>query len=132
MYNHRALFEKVRQFTCRMYVAASSTTEVNDLRFCAKRGDIESILLPPCRDCLFVHLLHWMRSPPAPDAVLELLACQCVSSCKLSTCTCMANRLAFTDMCKLQSCSNHKQQEDEDDIVELGDADDDIDEQVDV
>ena len=34
------LFEKVQQFTCRMYVAASSTTEVNDLRyqlFCAKR-----------------------------------------------------------------------------------------------
>ena len=39
------LSEKVQQFTCRMYVAASSTTEVNDLRcqlFCAKRGDIES------------------------------------------------------------------------------------------
>ena len=27
------LFEKVQQFTCRMYVAASSTTEVNDLRY---------------------------------------------------------------------------------------------------
>ena len=39
------LSEKVQQFTCRMYVAASSTTDVNDLRcqlFCAKRGDIES------------------------------------------------------------------------------------------
>ena len=110
------LFEKVQQFTCRMYVAASSTTEVNDLRyqlFCAKRGEIESNLLPPCRDCLFMHLLranyqaaiwkcclhahptvpdptkcrwidddgklaiHWMRSLPAPDAVLELLACKC-------------------------------------------------------
>ena len=33
------LFEKVKQFTCRMNVSASSTTEVNDLRyqlFCAK------------------------------------------------------------------------------------------------
>ena len=39
----------------------------------------------------------------------------------------MANRVAFTDMCYLQSCSNQKQQEDEDDIVELGDSDDDID-----
>ena len=39
------LSEKVQQFTCCMYVAASRTTEVNDLRcqlFCAKRGDIES------------------------------------------------------------------------------------------
>ena len=55
------LFEKVKQFTCRMYVAASRTTEVNDLRyqlFCAKRGEIESNLLPPCRDCLFMHLLR--------------------------------------------------------------------------
>ena len=34
--------------------------------------------------------------------------------------------------CKLQSCSNQKQQEDEDDIVKLGDSDDDIDGQVDV
>ena len=161
------LFEKVQQFTCRMYVAASSTTTVNDLRyqlFCAKRGQIESNLLPPCRDCLFMHLLranyqaviwkcclyarpivpdptkcgcidddatlaiHWMRSPPAPDAVLELLPCKCVRSCKLTKCTCIANGLAYTNMCKLQSCSNQKQRED--DSVELGDSDDDIDEQV--
>ena len=131
-----------------MYVAASSTTEVNGLRyqlFCAKRREIESNLLPPCIDCLFAHLLRanyqaaiwkcclharptvpdptkcgwidydgklairWMRSPPASDAVLELLACKCVRSCKLPKCTCMANGLACTNMCKLQSCSNQKQ-----------------------
>ena len=54
-------FEKLHQFTCRVYVAASSTTEVNDLRyqlFCAKRGEIESSSVPPCRDCLFMHLLR--------------------------------------------------------------------------
>ena len=73
---------------------------------------------------------HWMRSPPAPDAVLELLACKYVRSSKLQKCTYMANGLACTDMCKLQSFSNQRQQEDE--IVELGDSDDDIDEQVDV
>ena len=35
------LFEKVQQFTCRKNVAASSTTEVNDMRylFCEKGGD---------------------------------------------------------------------------------------------
>ena len=35
-------------------------------------------------------------------------------------------------MCKLQSCSNQKYQENEDNSFELGDSDDDIDEQVDV
>ena len=77
--------------------------------------------------------IHWMRSPPAQYAVLEVLVCKCVRSCKLTKCTCIANILACTDMCcKLQSCSNQKQQDDEDDIVELGDSDDDIDGQVDV
>ena len=55
------LFEKVQQFTCRVYVAASSTTEVIDLRyqhFCAKMGEIESSLLSPRRDCLLKHLLR--------------------------------------------------------------------------
>ena len=55
------LSEKVQPFTCRMYVAASSTTEVNDLRyklFCVKRGEIGSIMLPPCIYCLFIHLLR--------------------------------------------------------------------------
>ena len=55
---------------------------------------------------------------------------KCVRSCKLPTCTGMANGLACPDMYKLLSCSNHKQ--DEDDIVQLGDTDDAIDEQVDV
>ena len=77
--------------------------------------------------------IYWMWSPPAQFAVMELLVCKCVRSYKLTTCTCIANRLACTDMCcKLQSCSNQKQQEDEDDIVELGDSNDDIDGQVDV
>ena len=77
--------------------------------------------------------IHWMRSPPAQYAVLEVLVCKCVRSCKLTKCTCISNILACTDMCcKLQSCSNQKQQDDEDDIVELGDPDDDIDGQVDV
>ncbi len=71
--------------------------------------------------------IHWMLSPPAHYAVMELLACKCVRNYKLTKCTGMANRLACTSMCcKLQSSNNQKQQEDEDDIVELGDSDDDI------
>ena len=133
------------KFTCQMYVAATKTEDVNDLRyqlFCMKRGEVESSQLPPCRDCLIMHAqlanyqaavwrrslnptaeIHnpikhgwteedgklailWMRSPPAPDAVLQLLTCKCVCSCKLSSCTCLANRLPCTDMCRLQTCSN--------------------------
>ena len=120
--------------TIHLYVAASRTTEVEYLRyqlFCAKGGEIESSLLPLCRDCLFSDLIranyqaaiwkcslparptvpnpnkcglicddgklaiHWMRSPTAPCAVLELLACKCVRSCRLPKCTCMANGLAW-------------------------------------
>ena len=92
-------------------------------------------VVPHCRTLPSVDgnlAIHWMRSPPAPYAVLEWLACKCIRSCKLPKCACMANGLACTCVCKLQSCCNQKQQAYVDDIVELGDSDDDIDEQVDV
>ena len=38
--------------------------------------------------------IDWMRSPPAQCAVLKLLVYKCVHSCKLTKCTCMANRPA--------------------------------------
>ena len=155
-----------------MYVANSSTNEVNELRyqlFCNKRGEVESSQLPPCRDCLFMHVqranyqaaiwkcslqanavvpsptesgwtdddgrldIHWMRSPPAPDVVLELLACKCVRSCEMPSCTCLSNGLTCTDMCRLQKCSNQKPQDDtEPDFeVELGESDEERDQQLD-
>jgi len=36
---------------------------------------------------------------PAPDAVLELLACSCPRSCRLSDCVCLANVLTSTQTC---------------------------------
>ncbi|KAJ8338104.1 hypothetical protein SKAU_G00370700 [Synaphobranchus kaupii] len=42
-----------------MYAPSSSVCDVNDLRyllFCTKRGEVESSLLPPCRDCLQLHI----------------------------------------------------------------------------
>eukprot|EP00745_Piridium_sociabile_P027749 TRINITY_DN44663_c0_g1_i3.p1 TRINITY_DN44663_c0_g1~~TRINITY_DN44663_c0_g1_i3.p1 ORF type:complete len:1606 (-),score=395.32 TRINITY_DN44663_c0_g1_i3:590-5317(-) len=160
------LFERVQQFTCQMYTAGSSTTEVNELRyqlFCAKRGEVESSQLPPCRECLFMHVLranyqaaiwscslqsqpavpdptesgwindgggqlaiHWMRTLPAPEVVLELLACKCTRSCVLPNCSCLANGLHCTDLCKLQTCSNQKQ--DDDPQFRLADSDSDSDE----
>ncbi|KAL8587495.1 hypothetical protein ACOMHN_000901 [Nucella lapillus] len=114
------LFEKLEQFTCKLYAPKQPTTGVNELRyqlFCAKNGDIESHQLPPCQDCLWKYAqranyqaglwrhclendpqapdpvgsgwtveradgkdilaIDWMNVQPAPDAVLELLACSC-------------------------------------------------------
>ena len=55
------IFEKIQEFVCRIYISTSAVSNVNELRyqlFCAKRGDIDSSQLPPCRDCLYVHTLR--------------------------------------------------------------------------
>ncbi|XP_078728559.1 uncharacterized protein LOC144944341 isoform X1 [Lampetra fluviatilis] len=164
------LFQKIVQFTYRLYVANSSTGEMNELRyqlFCTKRGEVESSQLPPCKDCLFMHVqranyqaaiwkcclqanpvvpspaecgwtdddgklaIYWMRSPLAPDVVLELLACKCVRSCKMPSCTCLPNGLTCTDMFRLQTCIKQKLQDDPEPDFELGESDDEIYEQFD-
>ncbi|CAH1248853.1 Hypp8457 [Branchiostoma lanceolatum] len=52
------LFKKLQNFTCHMYTSRPGTSDVNEIRyrlFCAKRGSIDSIQLPPCADCLYKH-----------------------------------------------------------------------------
>ena len=52
------LMNKLEALTCQLYAPKTTTTTVNDLRyqlFCAKKGEIESHQLPPCRDCLVKH-----------------------------------------------------------------------------
>ena len=73
------LFQRIEEFTSHMYAANSSTGEVNQLRyqlFCAKRGEVESSQLPPCRDCLLMHVERanyqaaiWKRSLHASPVV---------------------------------------------------------------
>ena len=67
--------------------------------------------------------IDWMHGPPAPEAVLELLSCVCVRSCKLPDCLCLSNGLKCTTMCKLQTCTN--QQTEEESITELTDSESD-------
>ena len=50
--------------------------------------------------------IDWMSGDPAPTAVLELLSCSCTRSCQLPTCSCLANGLKCTDVCKLLDCDN--------------------------
>ena len=143
------LMDKLEAFTCLLYAPKAASMKVNDLRyhlFCAKKGEIESHQLPPCRDCLVNHakranyqaaiwrrcleqdpqvpspegkgwriekedgneklVIHWMDGQPAPEAVLDLLACNCPRKCVLPKCVCQMNKLKCTDMCKLSDCEN--------------------------
>jgi hypothetical protein len=70
--------------------------------------------------------IDWMSGDPAPEAVMELLSCKCPRSCTLPNCTCLANGMKCSDMCKLMTCQNQPHDEDDGD-VELT-SDDDIDE----
>ena len=59
-------------------------------------------------------------------AVLELLACKCTQSCKLSNCVCLSNGLKCTDICTLKDCDN--QAVEDVDISDDGDDEEDDDE----
>ena len=53
------LFDIPQEFTCRLYSLRSTTCDVNDLRyelFRAKKGAVASGELPPCSDCLCLHV----------------------------------------------------------------------------
>ena len=56
----RQLFQKLQEITCRLYLPSTRTRTVNELRYqiCAGRGEVESSQLPPCEDCLFMHVLR--------------------------------------------------------------------------
>ena len=119
--------------------------------FCVKKGETESHQLSPCLDSLQQHVkranyqtailkralgwtiedgelsVHWMDGQPAPNAVLELLSCKCSRMCKLPECCCMSNGLPCTDMCKLITCANQRNEdEDDSDAVGLNDEDSDL------
>ena len=51
-------------------------------------------------------IVHWMDGQPAPEAVLDFLACVCPKKCALPKCACMTNGLKCTDMCRLPDCEN--------------------------
>ncbi|KAJ8395975.1 hypothetical protein AAFF_G00026830 [Aldrovandia affinis] len=55
--------------------------------------------------------VEWMRGSPVPEAVLQLLSCNCSRRCKLPECQCMSSGLKCTNLCKLQTCDNQPQEE---------------------
>ena len=143
------LFNRLDKFVCKMYTSNTEVVDVNDCRyalFTARRGEIDSAHLPPCKDSLQQHsircnylaglwrssLVHemdiaspeqhgweetsgqlkpkWMTRLPAPQAVLEMLSCDCRRSCG-DSCQCRRNNLKCTPMCRLQQCDNSPVQE---------------------
>ena len=58
--------------------------------------------------------IDWLHRQPAPDAVLEFIACQCKRECKPGDCGCINNGFKCTYMCKLQTCGNMHQWEEND------------------
>jgi len=63
--------------------------------------------------------IETMQGSPAPDTVLQLMSCKCASTCKHPDRTCLANQLKCTDMCKLQTCTNQRSEDEEEVQVEL-------------
>ena len=62
-----------------------------------------------------------MDVSPAPQMVLELFSCHCKGACTLQDCTCLANILKHTEMCKHRNYTNQQIQETSD----VGDEDED-------
>ena len=50
--------------------------------------------------------INWMSGKPSYKGVLELPSRQCKRACQLPSCTCLANGLHWTDICRLQECTN--------------------------
>ena len=123
-----------------MYSSRPGTNSINELRyrlFCSKRGNIESNQLPPCADCLYKHACRanyqtgiWRRSlencPEIPSLLrhgwiqdenklgIDWMSGQpapCTRSCRLPNCSCLANGLKCTDMCRLSECDNRREEQ---------------------
>jgi len=58
-------------------------------------------------------VIDWGDAPPAPEAVMELIACNCPRQCLEESCSCLQNRMRCTYLCKLQTCSNMQEEEEE-------------------
>lgn len=56
--------------------------------------------------------IEWMRLPPAPDAILELMSCNCKRDCSNNSCQCRKNNLHCTDACGCDKCVNQMEESD--------------------
>ena len=70
-------------------------------------------------------VIDWGDALPAPEAVMELMACNCSKVCSEDSCACLQNKMKCTYLCKLTTCSNQTiDDEAEDDEIEMDEDDD--------
>ena len=68
-------------------------------------------------------LIAWVDKKPAPEVVLQLLACKCRRICELLSCVCLSSGLRCTNLCTLKDCGNQPLEDSEDVIAEEDDED---------
>ena len=56
-------------------------------------------------------VIDWMSGLPAPTAVIELISCMCKKACNDDSCDCIRNGLKCSDLCRLTTCSNRPDEE---------------------
>ena len=64
-----------------------------------------------------------MTSLPAPEAILEFVACKCRKICRASTCDCLKNELKCTDACGCICEFDYESSEEEGESDEFDDSD---------
>lgn len=61
--------------------------------------------------------IDWMQGLPAPQAIIEMISCECKKHCIKDRCPCIVNNLKCTQLCKLTTCDNQQNEEEEDQTV---------------
>ena len=54
-------------------------------------------------------IINWMTGLPAPEVVLDFMSCKCRKECKLPDCECLVNGISCMASCKLQTCTNMRE-----------------------
>ena len=53
--------------------------------------------------------VQWMRNPPAPSGLVQLVNCGCKSNCASNRCSCKSADMPCTDLCQCsEDCTNAK------------------------
>ena len=68
-------------------------------------------------------VIDWMQCLPAPQVVMELIACKCSRVCKAPECQCVVNALKWSLACKNQFCDNMIDDNFEDNVDDTADED---------
>ena len=69
------------------------------------------------------NVVDWMQGLPAPQVMMELIACQCSRVCKAPVCQCVANALKCLPACKNQFFDNMLDGDFEDSVDDTEDED---------